>query len=79
MQQLYTLEGDKSNGCGRNASVHHVYPVSRTTGEERGGGVFEGGGGQGEGGFLPALDRIDVYLVGTYYTHGARSRRWCGW
>ena len=34
-RKLQILEGDKSDGCGRNASVYHVYPVSRTTGEER--------------------------------------------
>ena len=27
--------GDKSDGCGRSASVYHVYPVSRITGEGR--------------------------------------------
>ena len=30
-----SFHGDKSDGCGRNASGYHVYPVSRTTGEER--------------------------------------------
>ena len=27
--------GGKSDGCGRNESVYHVYPVSCTTGEGR--------------------------------------------
>ena len=39
--------GDKSDGCERNASVYHVYHVSRTTGEERAEnfkGVGVGGG-----------------------------------
>ena len=29
------FKGHKSDGYGRNASVYHVYPVSRTTSEER--------------------------------------------
>ena len=33
----------KSDGCGRNASVYHVYPVSRTTGEERADFYVRGG------------------------------------
>ena len=28
-------KSDKSDGFGRNAQVYHVYPVSRTTSEER--------------------------------------------
>ena len=37
-----------------------------------------GGGGSLEGArrFSTALGRI---AVGACYTHGARSRRWCGW
>ena len=35
MQQLDTFEADESSGCGRDASVHHVYPVSRKAREER--------------------------------------------
>ena len=34
-RKLSILQGDKSDGCGRNASVYHVYPVSRTTSEEK--------------------------------------------
>ena len=36
---------DKSGGCGRNASVYHVHPVSRTTSEERAECSQGGGGG----------------------------------
>ena len=68
--------GDKSEGCGRNASVYHVYPVSHTTGEGRA-ECSKGEGG--EGGVPTASGRIYVYLVGTYYTRSARSRQWCGW
>ena len=32
--ELYILEGDTSDGFGRNAPVYHVYPVSCTTSEE---------------------------------------------
>ena len=68
--------------------MYQVYPVSRTTSEERAeGGVFEGvflflflflflGGEVGGKGFPTALGRIDV---GACYTRSARSRRWCGW
>ena len=38
--------GHKSDSCGRNASVYHVYPVSRTTGE--GGTECSKGVGGGE-------------------------------
>ena len=31
------LRGTKYDGCGRNTSVYHVYPVSQTTGEAGGG------------------------------------------
>ena len=35
-RKLKILQGDKSDGCIRNASVSHVYPViCTTTGEER--------------------------------------------
>ena len=30
-----SFKGDKYDGCGRHASVYHVYPVSRSTSEER--------------------------------------------
>ena len=50
-------EGDKSDACGRNASVYHVYPVNRSTGEERGWkcskgvlGLDDGAGGEEGGG-----------------------------
>ena len=40
-------------------------------------GGVRGRGGVGKGREFPtALGRIDV---GTCYTRGARSRRWCGW
>ena len=60
--------GDKSDDCGRNALVYHVYPVSRRTE-----GTVEGGGG---GGRIPtALGRINVYMVGTYYTCYTQARK----
>ena len=46
----------KFDGCGRDASVHHVCPVTRTTGEGRGGvnrrvlGLGDGAGGWERGG-----------------------------
>ena len=60
--------------CGRNEPVYHVYPVSRTTSEEkaecsRGWGS---GGGCWAKGFLTALGRIYVEVC---YMRGARSRR----
>ena len=75
-RKLKILYGDKCDGCGRNASVYHVYPVSRTTSDKRAECSKVGGG---EGGFPTALGRIDVYPLGACYTRGARSRRWCGW
>ena len=51
--------------------MYHVYPVSRTTVEER--------TACSKGGVPTALRRIDVYLLGACNTRGARSRRWCRW
>ena len=48
--------GDKSDGCGRNASVYHVYPVSPTTGE----GGQNVRTGEGGGGIPSASGRIYV-------------------
>ena len=58
--------------------VNNVYPVSRTTSEERAESSrgWMGGGEVGAKGFSIALCRIDV---GVCYTRGSRSRRWCGW
>ena len=63
------LRGTKSDNCGRSASVYHVYPVTRATGEGRA-KCSRGRGGRGKG--IPtALGRMYVYLVVTYYTCGA--------
>ena len=35
VRKPYTLQGDRSDGCERNASVYHVHSVGRTTGEEK--------------------------------------------
>ena len=83
----FVLKRDTSDGCERNApftlSISCIYPVSRTAGEGRA-EFSKGGRGLktrgGRGGIQPAfLGRINVYLVGTYYTGVARSRRWCEW
>ena len=57
---------------GRNAPVHHVHPVGRTTSEER---AECSRGWVGVKEFLTALGRIDVRVC---CTRCARSRRWCG-
>ena len=36
---------DKSDGCARNASLYHVYPVSHATSEERAESLNGWGGG----------------------------------
>ena len=55
-----------------NVSVYQVYPVSRTTSEDKS-ECSKGWGGWAKR-VLTALGRIDV---GACYTRGARSRRWC--
>ena len=61
-RKLKILYGDKCDGCGRNASVYHVYPVSRATSEESAKSPKPGGGGGG-GGFATAFGRIGVYQL----------------
>ena len=49
VETITILQGDKSDGFRRNAPVNHVYPVSRTTSEERAEcsrGWVGGGGGR---------------------------------
>ena len=64
--KLYILQGDKCEGFGKNAPVYHVYPVSRTSSEERAECLRVVGSKR----VITALCRIDV---GVCYTRGARS------